>query len=502
MIDPDKRKAVYFLHQEGMGIREISRQLNISVNTVKTIISQKATLPDTIRKDKIKVDPELLIELYNDCSGYVQRIYEKLTEEKGITIGYSTLTRLIRELPIGKPKNERCDQVPDEPGEMQHDTSSYEIMINGKRTRVIASLLYFRYSKCRYLKFYLSFNRFKMKCFLHEGLTFYGYSAPECIIDNTNLARLYGTGKDAVIVPEMALFAKSYSYKFVCHEKGHANRKAGEERGFYTVETNFFPGRKFGNMEDLNQQAFDWATVRKANTPIAKSGLIPAKAFEYERSFLTKLPAYITPPYKINDRGTDQYGYVSVDGNFYWVPGTKRLAVRALLYSDCLKVYHKRNLLGEYPRPSEDVKNTVVYPIGQSKPKYQPKYRKKPTAHEETRLRNAATEIDAYLNFALHSAGQKKHRFIRQLYALSQKLALPLFIQAIKRAHQYRIKDADTIERIAILIMKNGSYETRFYPIDPEFENRDAYLEGKFSDKADLSIYDKLLTDDKEDDDG
>jgi len=75
-----------------------------------------------------------------------------------------------------------------------------------KRVLLQASLLYFRFSKIRYLKFYPSFDRFKMKCFLHEALSFWGYAADVCIIDNTSLARLRGTGKNAVIVPEMQQF--------------------------------------------------------------------------------------------------------------------------------------------------------------------------------------------------------------------------------------------------------------------------------------------------------
>ena len=40
MIEADKRKAIYLLHKEGMGVREISRRMNISTNTVTTIIGQ------------------------------------------------------------------------------------------------------------------------------------------------------------------------------------------------------------------------------------------------------------------------------------------------------------------------------------------------------------------------------------------------------------------------------------------------------------------------------
>ena len=182
--------------------------------------------------------------------------------------------------------------MPDEAGlEMQHDTTVYQVKLAGQPARVIASLLYLRYSKRRYLKFYRAFNRFAMKCFLHEALMFWGCAAKQCIIDNTNLARLRGSGNRAVIVPEMAAFAELYGFQFLCHEIRHPNRKAGEERSFWTVETNFLPGRSFESLEDLNRQGLEWATVRMEHRPASKTGLIPAKAFEHERSHLTNCPA-------------------------------------------------------------------------------------------------------------------------------------------------------------------------------------------------------------------
>ena len=39
MIDADKRKAVFLLHQEGMGGREIARRLGLGRNTVRRIIA-------------------------------------------------------------------------------------------------------------------------------------------------------------------------------------------------------------------------------------------------------------------------------------------------------------------------------------------------------------------------------------------------------------------------------------------------------------------------------
>jgi hypothetical protein len=502
MISPDKRKAIYLLYKEGMGVCEIARDLRVNRGTVSDIIKQKGVMPESTRSDKIKVDPQLLIALYKDCDGWVQRIHEILTEEKGIQIGYSTLTLRIRELGLGKSTNQRCARVADTPGEeMQHDTSPYRVKLGIKRIWLQASLLYFRYAKVRYLKFYPSFDRFKMKCFFHEALSFWGYAADFCIIDNTSLARLRGTGKNAVIVPEMHHFAQQYGFEFVCHQIGHANRKAGNERGFFTVVTNFFAGRKFENLNDLNRQAFEWATLRCANRPTGKTRLIPAQAFEYEKAYLNQLPAYVEPPYLVYERRTDQYGYAAFDGNFYWIPGTTRHTVKVVRYADHLKIYHHRKLLGHYDLPDYGVKNEQISPKGHPKPPHKPKYRKKPTAEEEKILRTAADEIDAYLSFALKEKGAKsKHRFIRELYGLYKKMTLPLLIKTIKRAQKYRITDMKTVERIAVLLIKEGNYDMPRSQISHEFKNRDAYRQGRFGADVDLSQYDKMMGDDEDDD--
>ena len=303
MIEPDKRKAIFALHEEGIGVRQIARQLRVSRNSVRSVITAQGAMPTSTRKDKIRIDPELLERLYGECKGFVQRVHEKLAEEEKIEVKYSTLTRMLRELGIGRKRKARCDRVPDVPGEeMQHDTSPYTVSLGDERVKVVASLMYLRYSKRRYLKFYRRFNRFAMKCFFHEALMHWGYSAPVCIIDNTNLARLRGTGKNAVMVPDMATFSGQYGFEFQCHEIGHSNRKAGDERSFWTVETNFFPGRNFTSLEDLNEQALHWSTVRLYHRPASKTGLISAKAFEYERAFLVELPCQLPAPYRAHDR--------------------------------------------------------------------------------------------------------------------------------------------------------------------------------------------------------
>jgi len=257
------------------------------------------------------------------------------------------------------------------------------------------------------------------------------------------------------------------------------------------VETNFFPGRTFESLEDMNRQAFDWATIRMLNRPVSKTKLIPAKAFEFEQPFLNKLPPYVTPPYLAYGRGTDQYGYAAIDGNFYWVPGTLRFDVKVLQFCNHVEIYRKRKKLVEYELPPDGVKNKKFSPKGEPKPRYQPKNRKKPTAGEEKILRSAAPEVDAYLNFVLTMTGKPRHRLVRQLYSLYKKTASPLYVKAIKRALKYRVNNVHTIENIIRLLMRDSNYDLPLPEVDFGFTNRPAYLEGRFTDEVDLSVYGK-----------
>jgi transposase len=491
MIEPEKRKAIYLLSREGMSVREIARRLHVSRNAVRNILRHGAEAPPASHQDKIRIKPERLRELYEKCEGWKQRIKEMLEDEDHIKVAYSTLTRMLRELGIGPEPKPRSDRVPDEPGaEMQHDTSPYVLEIGGQKTPVIGSSIYLRYSKRRYLRFYRRFDRFRMKCFLHEALMHWGYAAKICIIDNTNLARLRGSGKNAVIVPEMAAFAKERGFEFICHAIGHSNRKAGEERSFWTVETNFFPGRTFRDFEDLIAQAIDWSTVRIYHRPLTKSRIIPAVAFEHERTYLVQVPAHLPAPYRVHERGTDQYGYVSFGANYFWVPGKGRDDVKVIEYADRLKIYRGREMLVEYLLPPEGTRNVCVQPPGQPKPRHEPRHRQERTLEEEKRLRALDPAVGKYLDADWTPKGAGRHRFLRELFRLSGRMTPALFVRTIERALKYRIDNLEVIWRIALMHVQDGLDALPAVDLDETFTEREAYREGALSDEPDFSRYD------------
>ena len=145
--------------------------------------------------------------------------------------------------------------------------------------------------------------------------------------------------------------------------------------------------------------------------------------------------------------------------------------------------------MAEYPLSAHGVSNQRFSPKDLPPPPYQPKQRKHPTEQEEKRLRGLAPEIDAYLDFALHGKGTARHAFLRRLLALSQKMTAELFLKVIGRAHQYRIDSLETIERIALLQLREGQTELPLAEVDEAYLERPAYQEGAWTDLPDLSIY-------------
>jgi transposase len=491
MISQDRRTTVHTLYNQGISRKQIARLVRVDVKTVRAILAHPASDAPTVRTDKVVIDEALLAELHQDCKGYVQRMHELLTEERGIQIGYSSLTRIVRDAGLGVKHKPRSCHVPDVPGEeMQHDTSEHKVCIGGVQRKVISSGLYLRYSKMRYVLFYRRFNRFTMKCFFDEALRHWGYCAPNCIIDNTHLAILYGSGSSAVMCPEMISFGNNYGFTLKAHAIGHADRKAGTERNFHTVETSFLPGRSFDSLEDMNAQAIQWATVRYAKRPQAKTKLIPAMLFETEKSALIKLPDYVSAPSMEHHRLVDEYGYVSFDGNYYHVPQslTKRTVV-VVQYAHHLAIMDGITEAMRHTIAADGMKNEKIAEPGHAPlPRYAPKNRKLSCEHEEKNLREMGETFAGYLDMAknLQSGVKQRPAFVRGLYALSRRLGASLLEIALKRALLYKVFDISAIERIAVqFIAINDEPDTLGGGGDAmeDYQKRPTYHEGLYTEE-------------------
>jgi hypothetical protein len=265
--------------------------------------------------------------------------------------------------------------------------------------------------------------------------------------------------------------------------------KAGEERSFWTVETNFLPGRTFQNLEDLNQQALEWSTVRMEQRPQGKGRLIPAQAFAHEQNFLLALPPHLPAPYQIHERSIDQYGYVAFDANYYWAPAELHGDLTVLEYDQHLVLCQGRQRLLEYPLAPDGVRGQIFAPKDAPPPRGQPPNRKHSSTQEEAHLRALDPAVGVYLDFCLQSPGLQRHLFLRRLFLFSRRLTPELFVASVRRARQYRITRLDVLERIAQLLLTQGLFEPITPAIDETFRQRDTYQQGALTDPPDLSAF-------------
>jgi hypothetical protein len=141
------------------------------------------------------------------------------------------------------------------------------------------------------------------------------------------------------------------------------------------------------------------------------------------------------------------------------------------------------------------VKNKIISPPGQPQPHYRPTHRRKPTDDEQKKLKAVSADVEAYLNFLLQQKGIQTHKVIRGMHSLYQKMAVPVFLKAIRRALKYRITDLQTLERIAILQLQEGEYALPLVESPGEMQNRESYREGCYTDEGDLAAYDRLSED-------
>lgn len=493
MKTQEDQQAALTLFEKGVSKKGIAQLLSMTPKTVRKIIKKQQIAQPQSRSTKIHIEEKILGSLYADCDGYVQRVYEKLIEEYNMSISYATVLRLVHEYGLTNGTSPRSERVEDAPGEeMHHDTSDHRIFIGNKKYKLICSGLYLRYSKMRYIKYYYRFNRFCMKCFIDEALRFWQYCAHTCIIDNTSLAIDYGSGHRAVYSKEMITFAKKYGFHWYAHEIGHTNRKAGKERNFRTVETNFLPGRTFSSLEDLNKQAFEWATQRYANRPQSKTKHIPKELFEHEKPFLVKLAPFIHKPYQTHYRSIDQYGYIAFNGNFYWVPDeTKKKKVSIIHYANHIDIYDNiHNRLIQHTLFDELTKNMIRKPKNSIKRFARPTTIRHEYKEEEKALRACSATVSEYIDFVKsnHSGIPQKYRYIRDLYTFMKRSTQSLFIQAIQRALTYKVNNIHQVSNIFATILKQPLYEKPSTHHSSEYMKREEYIKGRFTAENDLDL--------------
>jgi transposase len=449
------REAIRQMHQKDVKIRQICKLLGVSRNTVRRVLS--ADSEPKAKGSKYEEHLTLIKDLFDRCRGNVVRLQECLEQEHKLVIPYTSLTWIVRTFEIKEPKKDRCGQYVFGPGEeMQHDTSPFKILLGDTQKTVQCASLVLAYSRKIFIQFYPRFTRFEAKVFLQRAFDFMQGVCPRCVVDNTTLFVVSGTGPDAVISPEMEAFGRLYQVVFVPHKVNDPNRKARVERPFSYISKNFLAGRAFSDFHDLNAQAWSWCE-NVANAKVKKSlGMPPEQAYLMEKSQLIPLPAHVPEVYLLEYRVVDSEGYVQVQTNRYSVPeklvGRK---VEVYIFWDKIQIYYQHQKVAEHARILVNKQARVTDPT------HHPPINRKSQGpcREECLLTGHNQSLDIYVQeLKKRSRGRGVHK-LRRLLILKRTYPEKAFIQAVQRAVQYRMYDLSRLEDIIISLIAGDHFD-------------------------------------------
>jgi len=173
----------------------------------------------------------------------------------------------------------------------------------------------------------------------------------EILYDRMKTAVL-GEAEDQGIVYNRKLLDLAAHYRFL--PKGckpyRAKTKGKVERPFRYVREDFFLGRSFRNLDDLNAQFRQWLDTVANPRRHATTGRIVLEHFAEEKPRLAALPAGPFNAVLTFDRRVTREGMVSVAGNLYSVPDcTRRRVVEVHTLASEIHILEDDRLIAVHP---------------------------------------------------------------------------------------------------------------------------------------------------------
>ena len=148
MLSQAQRTAIAELSAKGVSSREMARVLQLSRQTVRTVLRSNSTsVPPIQRAEKAEPYRQQILELLPACKGNLVRVHEELAAG-GAKLSYQALTGFCRRQGIGQTPIVPAGRYHFDPGvEMQHDTSPHEVEVGGRKYKAQTASAVLFYSR-------------------------------------------------------------------------------------------------------------------------------------------------------------------------------------------------------------------------------------------------------------------------------------------------------------------------------------------------------------------
>jgi transposase len=320
---------------QGLSCRQIAKQLSLDRKSVRIVIRRRsvALAPAPAKKRASILEPyypkiqKLLADASTrSCVNILQQL-----RDAGYTGGISILKDYVRTL-RPEPEKKAFWMLEFAKGEAaQVDWGEFGDVF-GDGTKVHVFVMVLCWSRLMYLEFTLRETLATLVRCYERALRFFGGRCREHWHDNMPTVVAERMGKLKRFTPRFLAYAGFHGFTPVLCNLAAGWEKGRVEDGVKLVRHQFWPGRSFSDLDDLNRQAFDWRD-RYANRRIHEAtGKVPELLFEQERPALLPLRPEPYDTDEVISCEVNKFFRVRFETNTYSVPWTmvgKTVTVRA-----------------------------------------------------------------------------------------------------------------------------------------------------------------------------
>lgn len=349
---------IHDLKRQGLAVAAIARKTGLDRKTVRKYLDRGLEAPVYGPRQP---RPRLLepyedylrgrITNFPDLSG--RRLLREI-EALGYNGGYTAVTDFLRDVrPPQRPAFERRFETP--PGKQaQVDFAEFKVDFTdepGVTRKVWLFSMVLGHSRWLWGRFCAGQDlQTVLRCHIAAFDAMDGTPA-EVLYDRMKTA-VIGEDGEGVVTYNSSLVALLNHYGPVpraCRPY-RAKTKGKVERPFRYIRQDFFLGRTFRNLDDLNAQFGQWRREIANPRLHATTGRIVDEAFAEEKPRLIPLPAIAYSAVLTIERRVSHEGMVSVGGNLYSVPdATRKRIVEVQNHPNEVRIFEEGLLIAIHP---------------------------------------------------------------------------------------------------------------------------------------------------------
>ncbi len=349
--------SIFMIHQlqnEGHSLSEIARRLKMDRKTVRRYLARGLEPPAYAARPAVgsclepyKIYLQQQIESYPGLSA--KRLHREI-KAMGFQGSYTLLTHYLRSIRPEQPKHfeRRFETAPGQ--QAQVDFARFTTCFRSEpEVERVVWLFSMVLGHCRYLYGEFAWRQTLdtvVRCHI-AAFNEFGGTPRQCLYDRMKTA-VIGEPEPGNVVyhPTLVSLGSHYGFMPRACKPYRAKTKGKVERPFVYVRQDFFLGKRFDDINDLNEQFTDWRRNIANQRLHGTTQRIVSEALAQEQSALVALPSGSFNDVLTMDRRITRDGMVSVDGNLYSVPdGTRSRQVQVERTATELRILDDRELL-------------------------------------------------------------------------------------------------------------------------------------------------------------